>query len=383
MLVIGVVSLCAFLLVEHRAKEPILPLVLFRNRTFTVTSSVGFIVGLSLFGAITFLPLYLQIVKGQPPTNSGLQLTPMMAGLLFTSILSGQLISRTGRYRPFPIIGTAIMTVSLLLLTTLAVDTPIWKTSLYMVVLGLGLGMVMQVLVLAVQNSVDYEYLGVATSGSTLFRQVGGSIGVSLFGAIFANQLQSQLRAHFPPGVKPADRRDARARRPASSGGSRHVRRGVLERAAAGVPGRGGMRRLRIPPHLAPARGAAARDDPLGGARRELRVPARRQLVPRAAALVELAREPREALGGVRAVRGHRRRRAQPAGGLAARAESRSASRSPSRRSGRSSGATARSASPSKTFARARWCGTRTVRSGSRTPERTPGSACTTLVARG
>ncbi len=203
MLVIGVLSLGAFVLVEHRAKEPILPLALFRNRTFTVTSSVGFIVGLSLFGAITFLPLYLQIVKGQPPTNSGLQLTPMMAGLLFTSILSGQLISRTGRYRPFPIIGTAIMTVSLLLLTTLAVDTPIWKTSLYMVVLGLGLGMVMQVLVLAVQNSVDYEYLGVATSGSTLFRQVGGSIGVSLFGAIFANQLQSQLRAHFPPGVKP------------------------------------------------------------------------------------------------------------------------------------------------------------------------------------
>jgi EmrB/QacA subfamily drug resistance transporter len=203
MLVIGIVLLGAFLLVERRAKEPILPLALFRNRTFSVTSSIGFIVGLSLFGAITFLPLYLQIVKGQPPTNSGLQLTPMMGGLLFTSILSGQLISRTGRYRPFPIIGTAIMTVSLLLLTTLAVDTPIWRTSLYMVVLGLGLGMVMQVLVLAVQNSVEYEYLGVATSGSTLFRQIGGSIGVSLFGAIFANQLQSQLRVHFPPGIKP------------------------------------------------------------------------------------------------------------------------------------------------------------------------------------
>jgi EmrB/QacA subfamily drug resistance transporter len=200
MLVIGVALLGLFLLVERRAQEPILPLVLFRNRTFTVTSSIGFIVGLSLFGAITFLPLYLQIVKGQAPTNSGLQLTPMMAGLLVTSILSGQLISRSGHYRPFPIIGTAIMTGALFLLATLAVETPIWETSLYMVVLGLGLGMVMQVLVLAVQNSVEYEYLGVATSGSTLFRQVGGSIGVSLFGAIFANQLQSQLRVHFPPG---------------------------------------------------------------------------------------------------------------------------------------------------------------------------------------
>jgi EmrB/QacA subfamily drug resistance transporter len=201
MLAIGVVLLVVFVFVERRAAEPILPLSLFRNRTFTTTSAIGFIIGLALFGAVTFLPLYLQIVKGQSPTSSGLQLTPKMAGLLVTSIVSGNLISRFGRYRPFPIIGTAVVTVALLLLSTLGVQTPIWRISLYMVVLGLGLGMVMQVLVLAVQNAVGYEQLGVATSGSTLFRQVGGSIGVALFGAVFANQLQSELAARLPAGV--------------------------------------------------------------------------------------------------------------------------------------------------------------------------------------
>jgi EmrB/QacA subfamily drug resistance transporter len=201
MLVVGVGLLVAFAFVERRAAEPILPLGLFRNRTFTTASAIGFIVGLALFGSVTFLPLYLQIVKGQSPTSSGLQLTPMMAGLLVTSVLSGNLISRFGRYRPFPIAGTAVMTVALALLATLGVDTPIWRISLYMVVLGLGLGMVMQVLVLAVQNAVAYEQLGVATSGSTLSRQVGGSIGVALFGAVFANQLQSELAVRLPAGA--------------------------------------------------------------------------------------------------------------------------------------------------------------------------------------
>ena len=201
MLVLGVVLLVAFAFVERRAAEPILPLSLFRDRTFTTTSAIGFIVGLALFGSVTFLPLYLQIVKGQSPTISGLQLTPLVAGLLVTSIVSGNLISRFGRYRPYPIVGTAVMSVALALLATLGVQTPIWRIALYMVVLGLGLGMVMQVLVLAVQNAVAYEQLGVATSGSTLFRQVGGSIGVALFGAVFANQLQSELAVRLPAGA--------------------------------------------------------------------------------------------------------------------------------------------------------------------------------------
>jgi EmrB/QacA subfamily drug resistance transporter len=198
----GVVLLAVFPFVERRAAEPILPLELFHNRVFVVSSAVGFIVGLALFGAITYLPLYLQIVKGHSPTSSGLTLVPLMAGLLVTSILSGQLISRYGRYKPFPIIGTAVMTAAVFLLSRLTVDTPMWKTIVAMVILGLGLGMVMQVLVLAAQNAVDHRLLGVATAGSTMFRQIGGSIGVSAFGAIFANRLAGELAARLPAGAQ-------------------------------------------------------------------------------------------------------------------------------------------------------------------------------------
>ncbi len=201
MMVAGGILLAVFPFVERRASEPILPLELFRNRVFAVTSAVGFIVGLALFGAITYLPLYLQVVKGQSPTSSGLTLTPLMGGLLVTSIVSGQMISRYGRYKPFPIAGTAIMTGAVYLLSRLAVHTPLSQTIVAMVILGLGLGMVMQVLVLAAQNAVEYRMLGVATSGSTLFRQVGGSIGVSAFGAIFANRFGTELAARLPPGA--------------------------------------------------------------------------------------------------------------------------------------------------------------------------------------
>ena len=201
--VAGVAMLVGFVLVERRAAEPILPLTLFRNRVFTVTSAIGFVVGFALFGAVTFLPLYLQIVKGHDPTEAGLLLTPMMAGVLVTSIASGQMITRLGRYKPFPIAGTALMTLAMALLTGVSVSMPTWQTELYMLVLGLGLGMTMQVLVLAAQNAVPYELLGVATSGSTLFRQVGGSVGVALFGAIFANRLAAELAAALPPGATP------------------------------------------------------------------------------------------------------------------------------------------------------------------------------------
>src|SRR5262249_45520341 len=193
LLVAGVALLVAFPFVEARAPEPIVPLELFRNQTFVTTGAIGFVVGLALFGAVTFIPLYLQVVKGHSPTISGLLMTPMMAGVLATSIASGFLIARFGRYRPFPIAGTALATVGLYLLSRLAVDTPTGVAAVYMLIFGLGLGMVMQVLVLAAQNAVDYRLLGVATSGSTLFRQVGGSIRVSLFGAIFSNPLAHAL----------------------------------------------------------------------------------------------------------------------------------------------------------------------------------------------
>jgi EmrB/QacA subfamily drug resistance transporter len=201
LIVLSIVLLPLFLLAEHRSTEPILPLSLFRNHTFSVTSIVGFIVGFALFGAITYLPLYLQVAKGSSPTRSGLQLTPLMAGVLITSIVSGQVISRVGRYRAFPILGTAIMAVAMFLLSQVQAGTSTWVAALDAAVLGLGLGMVMQVLILAVQNSVDHSVLGVATSGSTMFRQIGGSIGVALFGTIFANRLHVELAARLPAGT--------------------------------------------------------------------------------------------------------------------------------------------------------------------------------------
>jgi EmrB/QacA subfamily drug resistance transporter len=201
LIALGVIQLVLFVLAERRAAEPILPLELFRNRIFTVCAGIGFIIGLALFGSVTYLPLFLQIVKERSPTSSGLQLTPMMAGLLVTSIVSGRLISRFGRYKPFPVAGTAVATVGMVLLSRLDLHSTTLYTSLAMVVLGLGLGAVMQVLVLAVQNAVDYRNMGVATAGSLLFRQVGGSIGIAVFGAIFSNRLHGELASRLPPGA--------------------------------------------------------------------------------------------------------------------------------------------------------------------------------------
>jgi EmrB/QacA subfamily drug resistance transporter len=197
----GTALLAVFPFVEQRAAEPILPNQIFRNRVFSVSSAVSFVIGFALFGSVTYVPLFLQNVRGHSPTVSGLLMTPMMAGLLVTSIASGQLISRTGRYKPFPIAGTLLVAAGMVLLAHLEVHTTAVASSLSMLVLGLGLGMVLQVLVLAAQNAVPYEYLGVATSGSTLFRSIGGSIGVAIFGAIFANQLATRLAQHLPPGT--------------------------------------------------------------------------------------------------------------------------------------------------------------------------------------
>jgi EmrB/QacA subfamily drug resistance transporter len=198
LIVIAAILLPLFVWIESRAAEPILPLELFRNRVFRVASAVGFIVGLALFGAITYLPLFLQVVKGATPTRSGLQLTPMMAGLLVSSIVSGQLITRFGRYKPFPIVGTMITAIGMAMLSRLGQGTSEWYTVGAMAIVGLGLGMTMQVLVLASQNAVDYKLLGVATSGSTLSRQIGGSIGVAVFGTIFVNRLNSELSSRLP-----------------------------------------------------------------------------------------------------------------------------------------------------------------------------------------
>jgi EmrB/QacA subfamily drug resistance transporter len=197
----GALLLAVFLVAERRAREPILPPRLFANRVFASTSAVGFIVGFALFGAVTYLPLFLQVVQGASPTGSGLQLLPLMIGLLITSIASGQAITRTGHYKAFPIAGTAVMVLGLYLLSTMDSATSKQTTAAFMLVLGLGLGMVMQVLVLAVQNAVDYGDLGVATSGATLFRSIGGSLGTSILGAIFANRLRTELTSLLPAGA--------------------------------------------------------------------------------------------------------------------------------------------------------------------------------------
>ena len=170
----------------------------FSNRVFLVTSAMGFVVGFALFGALTYLPLFQQVVRGLSPTESGLQLIPLMVGVLTASIGSGQLITRTGRYKHFPIIGTAVASIGLLLLSGLERDTGTVEAGLFMLILGFGLGLVMQVLVLAVQNAVPYAQLGVATSAATLFRSIGGSLGTAILGAIFSNRLANELAAALP-----------------------------------------------------------------------------------------------------------------------------------------------------------------------------------------
>jgi EmrB/QacA subfamily drug resistance transporter len=186
--VIALFGVVAFGLVERKAREPILPMHLLRDRTFVVAAAVGSSVGFALFGSVTYLPMFLQHVKGSTPTASGLEMMPMMAGTLLTSIGSGQLITRWGRYRAFPIIGTAMATLALLLLSGVTVNTPLHVLLAQLVLLGMGLGFVTQVLIVAVQNAARYEDLGAATSGATMFRLIGGSIGTAVLGTIFASR---------------------------------------------------------------------------------------------------------------------------------------------------------------------------------------------------
>ncbi|WP_225849541.1 MFS transporter [Streptomyces sp. HPF1205] len=207
--VAGVLLVALFVFVERRAAEPVLPPRLFTVRTFTLCSAISFVVGFAMFGAMTYLPTFLQVVHGYSPTLSGVHLIPMVVGLLISSTGSGQIVSHTGRYKVFPVAGTAVVTVGLLLLHRLDEFTATWLLSLYLFVFGFGLGLVMQVLVLAVQNAVDYDDLGAATSGATFFRSIGASFGVSVFGTVFTNQLRDKLVSALrgvpvPPGFRPA-----------------------------------------------------------------------------------------------------------------------------------------------------------------------------------
>tara|TARA_B100001123_G_scaffold123108_1_gene143469 strand:- start:6531 stop:8030 length:1500 start_codon:yes stop_codon:yes gene_type:complete len=197
----GILITVVFFVWEARAPEPILPLRLFRDSIFSLSSLMGFIIGAALFGAVVFLPLFLQVVVGLSATNSGLLLLPLTVGIVSGSIGSGRIISRSGRYRKWPIGGLALATVGMALLSTMQGATPLTIGSLYMVVLGLGVGAVMQVTLLIVQNSVDYADLGIATSAVQFFRQMGGSFGVAVFGSIMNSRLNQELPRLIPEGA--------------------------------------------------------------------------------------------------------------------------------------------------------------------------------------
>ncbi|MFJ4535142.1 MDR family MFS transporter [Streptomyces tibetensis] len=190
----GALALALFCRVETRAREPMLPMRLFTNPVFTVCSVLSFIVGFAMLGALTYLPTYLQYVDGDSATISGVRTLPMVAGLLIASVFSGTVVSRTGRYKIFPVVGALVMGVGLFLMSRMGPDTGSWLESLYMFVLGSGIGLCMQVLTIAVQNTVDYADLGTATSGVTFFRTLGSSFGTAVFGTIYTNALAPNLR---------------------------------------------------------------------------------------------------------------------------------------------------------------------------------------------
>jgi EmrB/QacA subfamily drug resistance transporter len=201
---ISAVSLVAFFFVESRAAEPMLPLHVFKNRNFSLASAMSLLLGMAMLGALTFLPLYQQTVQHASPTGSGLLLIPLLVGSTVTSLIAGQVTSKTGRYKILPIIGAVIMTIGFFLLTRVGVDTSRLTTSIYFVVLGIGMGFLMQITSLIAQNSVPQQDMGVASSSRSFFQQIGGSLGVSLFGVIFfkkfAETVQSVLHTHAAVG---------------------------------------------------------------------------------------------------------------------------------------------------------------------------------------
>ncbi|MET9860003.1 MDR family MFS transporter [Streptomyces smyrnaeus] len=229
--VLAVILLVCFVAVERKAAEPVLPPSIFAVRNFTLSAVISFVVGFAMFGALTYLPTFLQVVHGITPTLSGVHMLPMVLGVLVSSTVSGQLITHTGHWKIFPVLGTAITTGGLLLLHVMSPASSQWEMGVYFAVFGLGLGLVLQVLVLVAQNAVRYADLGVATSGVTFFRSVGAAVGVAVFGAIFASRLGHELTdalrgRSLPGGITP----DSLKRDPQSVGRlSPGARRGVLD----------------------------------------------------------------------------------------------------------------------------------------------------------
>ncbi|WP_184675965.1 MDR family MFS transporter [Saccharothrix violaceirubra] len=202
----SLVLLVAFVAVERRAAEPMLPMHLFRSRVFTVSGILSFVAGFAMLGGITYLPTYLQYVRGESATESGLWMLPLIGGLMGTALASGNVISRTGRYRVFPIVGSVLLAIGLLLMSRLDATTSYWLMGVFMVVLGAGIGLCMPVPMIVVQSTTNYADLGVATSGISFLRTIGSSFGVAVFGTIYAGSLPDRLApaiAALPPGVDP------------------------------------------------------------------------------------------------------------------------------------------------------------------------------------
>ena len=205
-LILGaIVAGISFVVVERRAAEPIMPLHLFRQRNFNLTTVVGLIIGVAMFGALASLPTYLQMVTGANATQAGLLIIPLMAALLITSIVSGQLVSKTGRYKWFPITGMVLVGISLFLLSTMTPTLAVWIICGYLAIMGLGLGMSMQILILIVQNTFPVTEVGTATASNNYFRQIGASLGSAIVGSLFVAKLTQLLGERLPAGGTSAE----------------------------------------------------------------------------------------------------------------------------------------------------------------------------------
>jgi EmrB/QacA subfamily drug resistance transporter len=236
--ILGVSSLATFIWVERRVAEPVLPLALFKNVNFSLVSGIGFLVGFGLFGAVSFLPLYQQTVQGASATNSGLLLLPMMGGVMITSIVVGQIITKSGRYRIFPILGGAVMVLAMFLMTRLDVDTSKGESTIYMVALGVGMGFLMQTTLLISQNSVEMKDMGVASSTATFTRSIGGAFGVALFGAVFTSRMKSDITASLgPEAAKMVDQAGGNFQPGALGQLPEQVRHGLLHGISYGISG--------------------------------------------------------------------------------------------------------------------------------------------------
>lgn len=220
--VVGGLGVIAFVLAERMmGEEALIPLRIFRDRTVSVSTAANVIIGMGMFGGIVCIPLYLQIVKGATPTEAGLQMLPMTLGIMIASIVSGQLISRSGRYKVFPVIGTALVVVGLVLFSRVTADTELWKTMLVMFLFGYGLGNCMQPLVLAIQNAVPPRDIGMATSSATFFRQMGGTLGVAVFLSVLFSSVPGYLEKSLRTAVRTPDFQAALAQNPQFAQGLR------------------------------------------------------------------------------------------------------------------------------------------------------------------